>query len=130
MLRLDILSGAKAGTQFVTRLYPVEIGRGPQCQIQLTDPGVWDRHVRVSLDDTREFVATALSDALVSVDGQPAAKSTPLRNGDTIEIGSVRIRFQLSETRHRGLKTLELAVWTLILLICAAQISIIYLLAD
>ena len=49
-----------------------------------------------------------------------------LRNGDTIQVGSLKLQFWLSETRQHGLRLREWFVWTLIGAISLAQIAAVY----
>jgi len=49
-----------------------------------------------------------------------------LRNGDAIEIGSLKIQFWLSEARQRGLRLREWFVWVLIAAVCLGQVALIY----
>jgi hypothetical protein len=49
-----------------------------------------------------------------------------LRNGDLIEIGSVKLQFFLSETRQKGLRFRETLKWAAIAIISLGQIALIY----
>jgi len=49
-----------------------------------------------------------------------------LRNGDVIEIGTVKIRFWLSESRRLGLRTREVLTWAAFAALCAGQVALIY----
>lgn len=127
MVRLDILSGKMAGTHWVARRFPVQIGRAPGNDLQLEENGVWDRHLELRLQGGEGFVLAALLDAMASVNGQPV-QTTRLRNGDFIELGSARLQFWLAETRQRGLRARECFVWTLIAVVSLAEVAAVYLL--
>jgi len=63
--------------------------------------------------------------ALATINGQPLQR-TVLRNGDLIEIGSVKMQFCLSETRQTGLRLREALTWAAIAGISLGQIGLIY----
>lgn len=113
-----------AGVCWTARRFPVPIGRGPDAQLRLEDGGVWDQHLLLELD-RRGFSLKVGPNALARVNGQPVVE-TPLRNGDTIELGSVKIQFWLSGVQQRGLRLRELASWVAIIGVTAAQIGILY----
>lgn len=125
MVQLRILSGKKAGTQWSARRFPVRIGRSAANGLQLEEDGVWDEHFDLIFDRAGGFVLTACPDALVTVNHEPV-QTARLRNGDSIEVGAVRMRFWLGETRQRGLRLREWFVWTLIVAVSAGEIAIIY----
>jgi len=70
-------------------------------------------------------VVAAQGEALVSVNGQPAQEAV-LHNGDVIALGSVRIRFALSPTRHRSLRFRESLTWLGLAALCFGQATLIY----
>ena len=70
-------------------------------------------------------MAETQSSAIANINGQPIQRAA-LRNGDTIEIGSVKLQFWLSEARQRGQGIRETFVWSLIALVCLAQIGLVY----
>lgn len=125
MVQLRILSGKKAGTQWSARRFPVRIGRSAANDLQLEEDGIWDEHFDLIFDRAEGFVLTACPDALVTVNREPV-QTARLRNGDSIEVGAVRMRFWLGETRQRGLRLREWFVWTLIVAVSAGEIAIIY----
>jgi pSer/pThr/pTyr-binding forkhead associated (FHA) protein len=125
MVQFKILSGKKAGSSWETRRFPVRIGRSAGCDLQVEEAGVWDDHLKVSLDSGEGFVAETHANALASLNGQPIQRAA-LRNGDTLEIGSVKLQFWLSEARQRGQGFRETFVWSVISLVCLAQIGLIY----
>jgi hypothetical protein len=59
------------------------------------------------------------------VNGQPVQQAV-LRNGDAIDIGSLRLRFWLSETRQAGLRFREGITWAGIAAISLGQVALIY----
>jgi predicted component of type VI protein secretion system len=125
MVELEILSGKTAGARWTARRFPVRVGRSAHSDLQLEEHGVWDEHFLVTLDPGAGFVLQTQPNALVVANGQPT-ESAVLRNGDTIEIGAVKLRFWLSEARQRGLAIRETLFWILVGAVCLAQIALIY----
>jgi hypothetical protein len=125
MVLLRILSGKMAGTDLTARHFPFRIGRSATADLQSQDDGVWDQHLELAFDAATGFVATASSDALASINGQPVRQAV-LRNGDTMEIGALKIRFWLGSVRQYGLGVREWLVWLAFVLVAAAQVALIY----
>jgi hypothetical protein len=125
MVQLKILSGKKAGTVSVVRHFPFQLGRSANSDLQLDEAGVWDEHFQISLDSTQHIILETQPNALVTINGQPAQQGI-LRSGDSIEIGSLKMQFWLSQPLQAGLRIRELLVWTAIASVFAAQIVLIY----
>jgi pSer/pThr/pTyr-binding forkhead associated (FHA) protein len=125
MVQFKILSGKKAGSSWETRHFPVCIGRSANSDLRLEEPAVWDEHLKISLESAGGFVAETHANALASVNGHPIQRAA-LRNGDVIEIGSVKLQFWLSEARQRGQTLREAFVWSVISLVCLGQIALVY----
>jgi len=125
MVRLTILSGARAGGELDSAILPIVIGRNPDAQVSLTDAGVWDQHLEISLRRPDGFFLKVNPSALATVNGQPA-RGQFLRNGDLIQIGQVRIQFWLSRVRQVDLRPRELVTWLALGLLCAIQLALIY----
>jgi pSer/pThr/pTyr-binding forkhead associated (FHA) protein len=125
MVRLTILSGSRAGSSFDFGAFPVRVGRNPEAQVQLEDPGVWDRHLEISLTKPEGFILTVDPAALATVNGESTHQRL-LRNGDLIQVGPTRIQFWLSGTRQIGLRPRELATWAGLALLCVAELVLIY----
>jgi len=125
MIQIRILSGKKAGFSWDARRFPVRIGRSANCDLQIEEAGVWDDHLKLSLDPDEGFLLETQENAYAGINGQPA-QHTALRNGDTIEIGSVKLQFWLSEPRQRGQALRETFVWTMITVVCLAQVALVY----
>ena len=126
MVQLRILSGNKAGTSWVTRRFPVRIGRSTQSDLQLEEPGVWDQHLKLELRRREGFLLSPQGDALAVVNAEHIHQPTILRNGDTIEIGAAKLQFWLAEPRQRGLALREWLTWTALAAISLSQIAFIY----
>jgi len=124
MVQLKVLSGKKAGSLWETRRFPVRIGRAAVANLQIEEAGVWDDHVRVNIDP-EGFVLETQGSAIASINGQPVQRAA-LRNGDVIEMGSAKLQFWLSEARRRGQGFREAFVWSLVVVVCLAQIALVY----
>ena len=114
-----------AGTVEVARHFPFRIGRSSAADLRVEEDGVWDDHLELAFDSQAGFVLTAQPNALAAINGQPFQEAV-LRNGDCIEIGALKIRFWLGETRQASLRLREWATWTGLVLITAAQVGLIY----
>lgn len=125
MVQIDILSGSKAGDQMIARRFPFRVGRNAQSTLVLEDGGVWDNHFELSVRPADGVVLTSAPEALTLVNGTRFQEAR-LRNGDLIEAGSVKLRFNLSATRQRGLALREGATWTALALLCFGQVALIY----
>ena len=125
MVQLKILSGKKAGTIWSARRFPVHVGRSPDCELQLEEPGVWNRHFQINLNAGAGFVLETELEALVTTNGQPAQRAA-LRNGDVIEIGALKLQFWLGEARRQGLRFKEWLVWATLLAVSFGQIALAY----
>ena len=125
MVQLKVLSGKKAGAAWVGRHFPVRIGRSAGADLQVEEGGVWEQHLQLDFNPAEGIVLSTQPDALATVNGQ-AVHQTILRNGDTIDIGSLRLQFWLSETRQTDLRLRESSTWTAIAAISLGQIGLIY----
>ena len=125
MVQLKIVSGKMAGTEKVARHFPFRIGRSASADLCVDDDGVWDEHLELAFHSADGFVLTACPNALAAINGQPFLQQA-LRNGDAIDIGAVKIRFWLGETRQSSLRLREWLTWAAFALIIAAQFAIIY----
>jgi hypothetical protein len=125
MVQLRILSGKMAGVDITARHFPFCIGRSAAADLQLQEDGVWDRHLELALDPAAGYVLTAAPDALTAINGQPVRQAV-LRNGDTMEIGALKIRFWLGAVRQYALPIRELLIWLAFALVAAVQVALIY----
>jgi hypothetical protein len=125
MVQLRILSGKMAGTDITARHFPFRIGRSAAADLQSHEDGIWDLHLELALDYSAGFIVTASPNALAAVNGQPIREAV-LRNGDIIEVGGLKLRFWLGAVRQYALFLREWLVWTVFVLIAAAQVALIY----
>jgi len=106
VVQLVFLSGKLAGTSWVARRFPVRIGRAASSDLRIEDPGVWNEHLTLELTPAKTFSLTVQPEAITSVNGKPTAQ-TVLRNGDTIELGDVKLLFWLKQAHQKGLRVGE-----------------------
>jgi pSer/pThr/pTyr-binding forkhead associated (FHA) protein len=125
MIQLKVLSGKKAGAAWVARHFPVRIGRSAGADLQVEEGGVWEQHLELDFNPAEGIVLSTQPDALATVNGQ-AVHQTILRNGDTIDIGSLRLQFWLSEIRQADLRLREGFTWAAIAAISLGQVGLIY----
>ena len=125
MVLFKILSGKKAGTAWVVRHFPVRIGRSVTDDLRLEEDGVWDQHLQVYFNPAEGLVLKTEPNALTRVNGLPV-RQTVLRNGDSIDIGSLKLQFWLSDTRQFGLRFREGLTWAALGFISLGQVGLIY----
>ncbi len=125
MVQLQILSGKQAGASWVARRFPVRIGRAPSSDLQSEEEGVWDQHLRLEFRPAEGFVLSTQPQALATLNHEPV-QTAILRNGDLIEIGSLKLRFWLGETRQRGFRLRETLTWIGIAAVCLGQVALVY----
>jgi pSer/pThr/pTyr-binding forkhead associated (FHA) protein len=125
MIQLQILHGQMAGVSWTARHFPVRVGRADGNDLTLAEAGVWDEHFQIVLEAGVGFVLSTLTEAIVTVN-QSAVRRQPLRPGDVIGLGSVKLRFWLAPAGRRSLRGPELAVWLLLAAMMAAQIWLLW----
>ncbi len=125
MIQLQILSGKQAGTDLVARRFPFRIGRASPADLRLEEDGIWNQHLELNLIIPDGFVLNAQPNALATINGQRVERAL-LRNGDLIEIGSLKMRFWLSANRQIGLRFREWLTWGTLVLLSLGQVCLIY----
>ena len=118
-----------AGASWLARRFPVRVGRAPDCDLKLEDAGVWEQHLVLEFKPAHGFSLKSEPNALVRVNDQPVSEAL-LRNGDTIELGAVRIQFWLGAVRQTTLGLREAFSWGVILAAIAGQLYLLYWLLD
>ncbi len=127
MVQLKIVSGRPAGAVHELHRFPCLIGRSAEADVRLEEAGIWDRHLHIHLDSDRGFSAAILPEARATVNGQPLTRA-PLRNGDVIEVGCVKLQFWLKPPRQSSLAARETMTWAALGLLCAGQVVLVYFL--
>jgi predicted component of type VI protein secretion system len=126
MVRLTLISGDGPNRSTLASRFPFVVGRDPGCAWVIEGAGVWARHATLELDLKEGFRIRVEPPALLSVNGS-AVNETRLRNGDLVDLGAARIRFNLSEIRCRSFHGREAATWLAIGLLGVAQLLLIHL---
>lgn len=86
--RILVRSGDEVGKTYDLSNSPL-IGRGEECDIQLSEPTVSKRHARIQFIDNKLSVIDVGSRSGTRVNGKLIDKATPLKDGDKIQIGEV-----------------------------------------
>ena len=125
MIQLRVVSGAKAGDQFICGEFPVTIGRAADSGFVLQDAGVWDHHAELNLSNECDFHFRVFRDAIASVNGSPTREAI-IRNGDILELGAARLQFWFCQTRQGSLRIREALTWAGLVILSAAQVALIW----
>jgi pSer/pThr/pTyr-binding forkhead associated (FHA) protein len=125
MVQLKISPETLAGDTHVVRHFPFRIGRAPGNDLCLPADGVWDHHLELDFDPAQGFVLSTQPNALATVNGWPI-QAVILRNGDSIEMGALKIRFWLGETRQSRLRAPEALVWASVAFVTVLQAALLY----
>ena len=120
----NISAGRLAGDSQVVRQFPFRVGRAADAHLRLEEPGVWDQHLRLDFDPAQGFIATALGDAGITVNGWPIT-SAILRNGDTLDLGSVKLQFWLAAAPQARLLVSQTFIWFALAAVSAAEIALL-----
>jgi pSer/pThr/pTyr-binding forkhead associated (FHA) protein len=124
IFQLSIVSGKMAGQVIRVRHFPFVAGRSGNCDLVLPEQGVWQKHLELRLQDGRCAVRS-LEEAALGVNGQPVREAI-LRNGDQIEIGSMKLRFGLGPVVFRAARSREMAIWAALGAVFVFQFWLIY----
>jgi hypothetical protein len=74
--------------------HTVAIGRLPECDIVITDPGASRRHATITLDDGGEYVLTDLGSTNGTIVNDEPVGEHILSDGDRITIGNTVLEFR------------------------------------
>jgi hypothetical protein len=106
MYRL-LFQGRDSGrAPFIARAPQIAIGRDGSCALRLAEDGVSDRHAAIERRADGYYLRDLGSANGVRVNSQLAAEHR-LATGDEIEIGSVRLRFEIVHEPPPGRRTLD-----------------------
>lgn len=113
----------------VARRFPFQVGRAADSDLRLEDEGIFERHFKILFKKGDGFILSKEPNAVTAINNQTTTEAR-LKSGDTIQAGSVSIGFALSPMRQRGLRLRETFVWTMLAVLCLAQIVVIYRLLE
>jgi hypothetical protein len=102
---------------------PFLVGRRG-ANLELEQPGVWERHFIIDRSKDGTFVAVPQTDAVLTRAGRILTEATPLRNGDVLEAGAVRLQFRLRAARQRSLSALETLTWVGLGVLVVVQVAL------
>jgi hypothetical protein len=85
---------------------------------------VWERHAQIHWRRGSSLELDSHPDAYTGLNGQRVQRAS-LRNGDLIELGSVKLQFWLSPARQAGLWFREWLTWLALAGLLAAQAALI-----
>lgn len=123
MWQLTLVDESMAGTEMVARHFPFRLGRSSGMDWTIERPGVWDNHAELRVDGAVVQVA-AIGAAAVRVNGRTISSPTPLRSGDLVELGSVKVRVALVAATQKKIPRQKLVMAGLILTITALEVVI------
>ena len=128
MYRLQFLNPVVPKEPMVVNLPSSTIGRDATCEIQLPEKGVGDRHARIERRGDGYYLHDLDSPNGSFVNGQRVLDQR-LTSGDELEIGGVRMRFEVGhgvvgETR-RPLDLLQLLAITVVVLVIGGEIALL-----
>jgi pSer/pThr/pTyr-binding forkhead associated (FHA) protein len=124
MLQLEILTGKQAGFLWDSRRFPVRVGRGASCDLQIEAEGVWEQHFEITMNPATGFHLNVHPNAVVMVNQVPVTEAR-LKNGDVLTAGAAKFSFRLSPPRQRSLKLREWSVWLLLVGVTVGQILLV-----
>ena len=91
--QLTISEGKEAGREFLFDQPQVVIGRTPECDVCVYDPGISRKHARIYEEAGGFFVEDLNSSNGTKVNGS-AVKKVRLADGDKVGLGAVVLRFE------------------------------------
>lgn len=98
----------------------VTVGRSG-CDLNLNEPGVWDGHFTLRVGEDFRWRLFCRGDATVRIRGTVLAES-PLRIGDIIDCGSVRLEFDFAKPEVATFRDWAISLWLGIALLTGAEI--------
>jgi len=130
MYRLVFEEGVPSQEPLVVHVPLLTIGRDAACQVQLRENGVADHHARIERRADGYYLRDLNSPSGVCVNGRLVAERR-LASGDELEIGPVRMRFEImhdlpgGQQRRRSLDPLQLAAAAVVILVIGGQIALL-----
>lgn len=124
MVELRILSGRRSSEVIPLATFPFRIGRAADSELLLQEPGVWDRHCRIEVDETHGFRILAEGNAIVSVAGKPIQQRR-LRNGESFECGSIQFRFLIAAVSRRPGRFSTILTWGLLAVVLVIELGLL-----
>jgi len=124
MVRLDVLTGSKAGMKVSCARLPVRVGRAAENDLTVEDAGVFPSHFTIHRQKD-DLILQVGVDAMVTVNGE-VVKEAGLRNGDVIGLGATKLQFGFTPVRQASLAGRELATWVALGVLIFGEVAIAY----
>lgn len=127
MYRLVFQDKEGSHKPFVTADAVMVIGRDADCQVRLTEAGISDRHAAIERREQGYFFRDLDSANGIRVNGQ-AVHEQRLATGDELELGSVRLLFEVVHERpsHRlAFDPLQTAMIVIIVVSILGQVGVL-----
>ncbi len=122
MVQLQILSGRQQGTVVPVAGFPFSIGRAGSDKLRVQEAGVWEYHVVIDSEDGSSFEMKARPNASLLLNTAPVEVAA-LTPGDVVELGGLKLRFELSSPQQRSNRLREVLFWLILLIAWAGQIG-------
>jgi len=75
MVQLQILCGSRRGAGFCGARFPIRVGRAPDSDLCVEEPGVWPRHFHI-LWEPEGLLVEAEAEALLELNGVAAQRAS------------------------------------------------------
>ncbi len=124
MFLITLLSGRLAGRFVEIRSLPFRVGRAAENDMILEEKGVRALHVEFIREGNACLLKCQESASMI-LNGQTSTEAV-LRNGDYIEIGSVKLRFDLAPVVLLDLRGREMVVWAFVVAVFLVQFWVVY----
>jgi len=90
---LVVLTGTRMGLVHTLRDATCELGRSPECQIQLDDDGISRKHARITMRNGHPEIEDLRSTNGTYVDGHRVSTSFRLQEGSRVRMGGLTMKF-------------------------------------
>jgi hypothetical protein len=91
---LVLLEDGHDATTYRLHKHTVTIGRLPECEVVISDPGASRRHATITLNDDGEYVLSDLGSTNGTLVNDEAVAERALADGDRITIGTSTLEFR------------------------------------
>jgi pSer/pThr/pTyr-binding forkhead associated (FHA) protein len=126
MLLLRVTDSRGAVTPHIAESFPYTVGRSPQADLRLQEPGIFENHATILPAGDGRFLIQAEGESLLLRNGEPV-RSAPLAAGDELLIGSLRVVVSLAPARQKSLGLSEAAAWVLLAAVVAGELLVLSL---
>jgi pSer/pThr/pTyr-binding forkhead associated (FHA) protein len=129
MYRLQFLRPGTAKEPVVVNRPSITIGRDATCEIQLLDDGVAGRHARIERRRDGYYLCDLSNSGGSFVNDQRIVEHR-LATGDELEVGGVRMRFEIAHgviggSPRRPLDLLQITAVTVVVLVISGQVALL-----